>query len=119
MQRIAEYALHRLRFVGRNYAVAFANREYLIRLYLSKSFDFLRSRPFDLDPIRGLHFPQAKVQAEVALRHDARAAMNFIHLNMIAGCNPRPSADGRAIALGSHQFNLDPVLLVSSDIVKE
>src|ERR1035437_10729658 len=38
---------------------------------------------------------------------------------MLARSNPHPRSNSGAIALGSHQLDFDPVLLVAPDIVKQ
>jgi hypothetical protein len=45
--------------------------------------------------------------------------MHLIHLDMLAGGHAHPRSNGGAIALGSHQLDLDPVLLVAPDIAEQ
>ena len=100
-------------------AIAFANGEYLVCFDLRESFDLLCSWPFDLDEIHGFNLPKTEVETQVALRHDAGAAVDFIHLSMLARDHPHTRSNGGAIALRSHQLDLDPVLFVASVIAKE
>src|SRR5271169_4788342 len=59
------------------------------------------------------------MKAQVALRHDAGAAVDFVHLRMLADNHAHTPSNGGAIAFGSHQLDLDPVLLVASIIAKQ
>ena len=45
--------------------------------------------------------------------------MHFIHLHVFACDDPHSRTDGGAIALGSNQLDLDPVLLVAAVVVKQ
>ena len=91
----------------------------LVGLHLGEALDLLRGRPFDFDDIYDLGFAQAEVESQVALRHHAGAAVDFIHLSMLAGHNAYTRADGGAIALRADQFDLDPVLLVAAVVAKQ
>ena len=97
-------------------AAAFANSENLIGLDLRESLDLLRSWPLHFDCIHGLSLSQTKVKAQVALRHDASTAADFIHLDMFSRDNSHPRSNGRAITLAAHKFYLDPILFVASII---
>src|SRR6266567_2560750 len=93
-------------------STAFANGENLVRFYLRESFDLLSRWPFHLNQFHGLHLAQPEMQAQVALRHDAGAAADFVHLSVLARDHANPSADSRPITLRSNQFDLDPILFV-------
>src|ERR1035441_4076281 len=59
------------------------------------------------------------MKAQGVLRQDAWAAVHLVHLDMFAGGDTHPRSNCGAIASGAHQLDLDPILLVASDIVKE
>jgi len=107
------------RTVGDDGPGTFADCEDLVGLDLPELFHFLGGGPFHFDEIDSLRFAEAEVKAEVALRHDAGAAMDFVHLHMLPGHHADASADSGAIALGAEQLDLDPVLLVAAVIAKK
>ena len=45
--------------------------------------------------------------------------MDLVHLSMLTGDDPNTGSDGGAIALGSHEFDLDPVLVVAPVVAKK
>ena len=98
-------------FDGIDDPAAFADGQYLIGLHLREPFQLLLSRPLYLNEIHCLSFSQAEVEAQVALRHDARAAVDLVHLYMLARHHAHARPDGGAIALC---FDLDPILLVTA-----
>ena len=106
-------------FVGGDDAVAFANGENLVGFDGGEALDLLRGWPLDFDHVDGVGETEAEVEAEVALRHDAGAAVYFIHLNMLAGDDAGAGADGGAIALGADEFEFDPVLLVAAVVAQQ
>ncbi len=103
----------------RNNAAAFADGKNLIDLDLRESLDLLRGRPFHFNQIDHLRFSYAEVQPQIALRHDARSAMHFIHLRMSSSNDAHPRADRRAIAFCSDQFKFDPVLQIAAVIPQQ
>lgn len=74
---------------------------------------FLSRGPLHLDYVNHLDSSQSKVQTQIALRHDAGAAMNFIHLDMFTSNNVRSCSYGRTIALGPDELQLDPILSIA------
>jgi hypothetical protein len=54
------------------------------------------------------------MEAQVALRHHARAGMDLIDLRMLSGHHFYARADGGTITLGAEQFDGDPILLVAA-----
>ena len=91
----------------------------LVRFYFLKPFNLLRGWPFDLDHVDGWRFAQAEVYPKIALRHDAGSAADFVHLRMIADDRADACADRGAVAFRSNQFQLDPVLPVTSIVAQE
>jgi hypothetical protein len=77
--------------IAANDPAAFPDREYLVGLHLSEAFDLARGRPLHFHDIDGLDFAKTEVQAQITLRHDARAAADFVHLDML------PCHDARAL----------------------
>ena len=102
-----------------NDAAAFADGENLIGLDLRKSLDLLRRRPFHFDQINRLRFSHAEMQPQIALRHNARSAMHFVHLRMSSCNDAHARANRRPIAFRANQFNLDPVLQVAAVIPQQ
>ena len=92
---------------------AFADGEYLVGLHLREALDLLCGRPLDFDEICGLGLSQAEVEAQIALRHDAGAAVHLVHLSVFASDCAHASPDGCAIAPGSDQLDLDPILPIA------
>ena len=45
--------------------------------------------------------------------------MHFVHLGMLARDHAHPRSNGRSIALGAKQLDLDPVLLIAANIVEQ
>ena len=103
----------------RNDPHAFANGKDLICFDSRKVLDCLRGWPFYFDQIDGLFTSQSKVQSQVALRHNAAAAVNFVHLGMLSSYHAHPRPNSSTVALCSDQFDLDPVLLVTPYIVEQ
>ena len=99
---------------GRDDAGALVDGDDLVGLHLLELFQFLCGRPFHFDEIDSLILSEAEMETQIALRHDARAAVHLVHLDMLAGDNTNASADGRAIAFRAKQFNFDPVLLIAT-----
>src|SRR5215469_11590926 len=93
--------LRRPRTMGTYNSLALTNRQDLICLDLLETLDFLRGRPFHLNHVNLQGLSQAKMQAQVALRHDAGAAVNLIYLNVLARDDADARADGGAIAVGA------------------
>src|SRR5437016_3025464 len=114
-----QWLLFRFGADNRDDPTALADGQNLIGLDLLKLFDLLRGRPLYFDEIDDLRFPQVEVQTQVALRHNAGAAVDFICLCMLAGHDADASADGGAIALCADQLDLDPTLLVATVVAKE
>ena len=108
-----------LDFCGLHDSGAFADGEYLVALHLRKAFNFLRGRPFDLDEICDLGLAQSEVEAQIALRHDACAAVDLIHLSVFAGDHANASPDCGAIAFRANQLDLDPILPVAAVVAKQ
>lgn len=98
----------------RDDAGALADGDDLVGLHLLELFQFLRGRPFHFDEIDGLILSEAEMETQIALRHNAGAAVDFVHLDVLAGEDTNASADGRAIAFRAKQFNFDPVLLIAT-----
>ena len=59
------------------------------------------------------------MKPQVILRHHAGAALYFSDLAMLAGDDTGARPDRGAVALSSDEFQLDPVLLVSTHVVQE
>src|SRR2546430_12758366 len=86
---------------------AFADFEYLVDLYLCETFDLLGGWPLDFDEIYGMGLSQAEVETQVRLRHDARAAVDLVHLGVVAGYHAHASPDGGVIAPSPDELDLD------------
>src|SRR5437588_7967289 len=93
-------------------AGALADGDALVGLHLFELFQFLRGRPFHFDEIDGLILSEAEMETQIALRHDAGAAVDLVHLDVLAGGDTNASGDGRAITFRAKRFNFDPVLLI-------
>ena len=106
-------------FARRDHSFALANRDDLVDLYMSEFLYYLRGRPLHFDDVYYLGLSQTEVKAQIILRHDAGAAVYFIHLPMLACRHIGPCTDGSPIALGSEQFDLDPVLQIPADVVQQ
>src|SRR5271168_4995825 len=103
--------------VVRDDAFAFADRQDLVGLDLRELLNFLRGWPLHFDGVNDLRLADTEVEAKVALRHYAGAAVHLIHLNVLAGDHPCTRANRRAIAPGSNELELDPVLLVRAKVL--
>ena len=64
-------------------------------------------------------FSNAEMKSQIPLRHDARSAVDFIHLRMISREHAHPRSNRRAIAFGPDELELDPVLLVATVIAQK
>ncbi len=84
-----------------------------------EAFDFLGGGPFYFDEVDDLSFAEAEVEAEVGLGHDAGAGVDFVHLGVSAGDDADARADGTAVARGTDEFELDPVLRVATVVAEE
>src|ERR1041384_5123354 len=93
---------------------ALSNCNNLVWPHLSESLDLLGSRPLHFNRINDLCLSNPKMEPQVALRHHARATVHFISLRMSAGHHSHACADSGAIAFGSNQFDLDPILLIAA-----
>ena len=107
-------ALFRLRLASVYDSRALADCQNLIRFNLREALALLRGGPFYFDQIDNLCLGETEVQAQIALRHDARSATNLVDLRMSSDCHTNPSTDCGAIALRPDQLDLDPILFIAS-----
>src|SRR5258708_26307556 len=106
-------------FYGVDDSASFVDGECLIGFYLCELFDLLRCRPFYFDEIDRLRFSQTEMQSQIALRHYALSAVDFVDMRL-SSCHYANAHDVRcAVALGSDQFDLDPVLRVAAIIAQK
>ena len=108
-----------LGLVGCDDPFPFADRKYLIGPDIRESLNFECRRPLYFDSINYLRFTEPEVQAKIALRHNAGSAADFVHLHMLPGDDTHASADCRAVASGSEEFEFDPVLLVATVVAQQ
>ena len=76
-------------------------------------------RPFHFDQVDGVCTAYSEMQPEVALGHDASAAMYFVDLGMLAHDHAHARTNGCSIALCAKQLDFDPVLLIPANIVQQ
>src|SRR5947208_2726287 len=74
--------------------------------------------PLDLDSFRSRKRSQAKVDAAGTRRCIADAGGHVVVLRSGWGSNSHPRANGHAVALGSAELQLDPMVLVRTYVVK-
>ena len=86
---------------------------------LGEALDFLRGGPFYFDEVDDLGFADPKMEAEIGLGHDARAAVDFVDLRVSASDDANASADRCAIADRANEFEFDPVLRGAAIVAKE
>ena len=87
---------------GSDDARAFPHGEYLVGFHVRNSLNLLRGRPLYFDRIDHFDLPEAEMKAQIALRHHAGAAVNFIHLNMLAGDHAYAGSNRGAVACGAY-----------------
>ena len=109
----------RLGLKGPNNPFALADGEYLVDLHLLERLQLLRSRPLHFDQIDRRGAANAEVEAQIALRHHAGAAVHLVHLRMLAGRYAHPRSNRSTIALRPHQLQLDPVLFIAAVVAKQ
>src|SRR5712672_1497293 len=59
------------------------------------------------------------MQAEVILRHEARAAHYFVYLRMFGGDYTDPRADGAAVGFCAYALDFEPVVFRTGIVAQE
>ncbi len=99
---------------GSNDPGTFPDRHNLVSFDVVKLLDSLGCGPCHFEGVNYLRLPQTEVQAQVALRHHTGSAMHLVDLSVFPRHHSDASPNGCAVALGSEQFDLDPIVLVAA-----